>query len=334
MKKVLIQGASGLIGHHLERRLKAEGCFVVSVARSYPKYRSVADEFNYLDLTNPVDFHYHWQRHQFDEVYQCAANSGGLGHIGTGDHDADIMARSVQINLNTLAAMRRVNSRAKIFFASSQCVYPDVGFDPFAAERFADPVNPFKETDASFNTFPFAREKLFSEQLYAAYARNYGIKIAIGRLGNTYGPYGTWDGPRAKAPAAICRKVATAGYGGVVPLWGNGQAVRTYTYVDDAVDGILRLMAADHETPVNIASHEEVTTTELFGAVCKAAGKILAWEPQAGPEGVRYRGSDNSLCRSVLQWEPPTTLQAGIAQTYKWVSEQVEAALAKSEGFV
>jgi GDP-D-mannose 3', 5'-epimerase len=322
MKKVLISGAAGFLGQHLEYRLRAEGCYVVSVARHHPKYRkSVANEFNILDLTNPIDFHYHWYRHEFDEVYQLATDGGGLGYIGTGDHDADILTNSVKINLNTLEAMRKVSSRAKVFFASSQCVYPDAGFDPYYHERIA-PTPACKEADASFHTFPFAQEKLFSEQLYAAYARNHGVKIAIGRIGNTYGPYCVWDSPRAKAPAAICRKVATASYAGVVPLWGDGQAVRTYTYVDDVVEGMLRLMTSDFSQPVNIASAEEVTTAELFDTVCRCAGKVLAWKSESGPEGVRHRLSDNTLCRSVLQWEPPTSLWNGMMETYKWVAEQ------------
>jgi nucleoside-diphosphate-sugar epimerase len=312
--------------------LRAEGHFVVSISRSHPKYRkSVANETNFLDLTNPIDFHHHWFRHEFDEVFQLATDGGGLGYIGTGNHDADILTNSVRINLNTLEAMRKVNSHARIFFASSQCVYPDVGFDPFASERPADSLAPFKEIDSSFNTFPFAQEKLFSEQLYAAYARNHGFTVRIGRLGNVYGSYATWDGPRAKAPAAICRKVAQAPYAGVVPLWGSGQAVRTYTYVDDAVEGMIRLMASDFNRPVNIASSEEVTTAELFDCICYAAGKILAWEPQHGPEGVRYRGSDNTLCRSVLNWEPLTSLRNGLAKTYQWVAEQALSRLDKQE---
>jgi GDP-D-mannose 3',5'-epimerase len=327
MQKHLILGGSGFLAQHLERRLRAEGHFVVSVSRSQSRHRrSVASEFIILDLTNPVDFHHHWYRHEFDFAWQLAGEVGGVGYIGTGVHDADILSNSVMINLYTLDAMRKFNSHARILFASSQCVYPDVGLDPFAGERIVE-IAPFKESDASFNTFPFAQEKLFSEQLYAAYANNYGFDVRIARLGNTYGPYCTWDGPRAKAPAAICRKVAEALYaGGPVPLWGSAQAVRTFTYVDDAVDGLIRLMASGYDKPVNIASAEEVTVAELFGTVCKAAGKVLAWEPDTThPTGVSHRGSDNSLCRAVLQWEPPTSLWNGIAETYKWVAEQTLA---------
>jgi GDP-D-mannose 3', 5'-epimerase len=331
MKKVLILGAAGFLGSHLEHRLRAEGNYVVSVARSHPKYRkSAANEFVILDLTNPVDFHYHWFRHDFDEAYQLAGEVGVVDYIASGDHDADILTNSLKINLNTLCAMRLTNSRARILFASSQCVYPDPGFDPFAQERIFK-IAPFRESDASFNTFPFAQEKLFSEQLYAAYARNYGLDVRIARCGNTYGPYCTWDGERAKAPAAICRKVAQATASDVVKLWGDGRAIRTYTYVDDAVEGLIRLMASDYNKPVNIASHEETSVTELFAAVCKTAGKDLLWMSDDGPSGVRYRGSDNFVCRNVLGWEPPTPLWQAIQKTYAWVEFEVEQALTRAK---
>ena len=329
MKKVLIQGAAGFIGSHLARRLKAEGNYVVAVARGYPKHCSpleVAHEFLILDLTNPVDFHAHWWRHDFDECYQLSSESGGLGFIGTGDHDVDILTNSVKINLNTLDAMRKSNSHARILFASSQCVYPDIGIgiDPFAQERIAE-VHPFSESQASFNTFPFAQEKLFSEQLYAAYARNFAFDVRIARLGNTYGPGCIWDGPRAKAPAAICRKVAQASSGDVVELWGDGRAIRNYTYVDDAVEGLIRLMASSYNKPVNISSAEETSVSELFAAVCKAAGKDMLWRQSAGPTGVSYRSSNNFICRHVLNWEPPTSLWNGLRETYPWVEQQAKA---------
>lgn len=231
MKKVLILGASGFLGGHLEHRLKAEGCYVVSVARKPPPYRkSVANENNILDLTNDAGFHHHFYRHHFDEVYQLAGNVGGLGYIGTGDHDATILTNSLKINLYTLEAIRKTQACDKIFFASSQCVYPDkFEIDPFAAERIAETADnsAHRETDAHFDTFAFGQEKLYSEKLYDAYARNYGINVRIGRLGNTYGPYSVWNGPRAKAVAAICRKVAEAPYAGVIDIWGDGQQQRS-----------------------------------------------------------------------------------------------------------
>ena len=327
MKKVLVLGAAGFLGGHLEHRLREEGHFVVSVARKPPPFRkSVAHEYNILDLTNVSEFHAHFFRHSFDEVFQCAGNVGGLGFIGDPANDAAILTDSLKINLHTLEAIRRApDSCNRIFFASSQCVYPDNRFeiDPFAAERIAPAPSPWKETDACFeNNFAFAKEKLYAESLYDAYARNYGLDVRIGRLGNTYGPYCTWDGPRAKAPASLCRKVSQAPYAGVVELWGDGQASRSFTYVDDAVDGILRLMRSGVKVPVNIAHHDTTTIADLFETICSVAGKVLAWKPSAGPEGVRHRGSDNTRCRQLLGWEPPTGLYEGISKTYPWVKEQ------------
>jgi nucleoside-diphosphate-sugar epimerase len=326
MKKALVLGAAGFLGHHLEHRLKQEGYYVVSVARHPPPYRkSVADEFNILELTNPADFHSHFFRHDFDSVFQLAGEVGGLGYIGDGDNDAAILTNSLKINLHTLEAIRRTQNVGRIFFASSQCVYPDrFEIDPFAAERYGGILDEaaHREQDASFNTFAFGKEKLYAEALYDAYARNYGLAVRIGRLGNSYGPYCVWDGPRTKAPAAICRKVAQAPYAGTAELWGDGQARRSFTYVDDAIEGILRLTASDYDKPLNIASAETVTIEQLFETVCRVANKVLAWRRSDGPVGVQARGSDNTLCKKVLGWEPFTSLWNGLAITYPWVRDQ------------
>lgn len=337
MKKILILGAAGFIGSALEHRLKRDGHFVVSVARRPPQYRkSVADEFNFLDLANESNSHAHFFRYSFDEVYQLASDVGGLNYIGTGDNDANILTNSLKINLFTLEAMRRSGSKARILFASSQCVYPDIfDVDPFAGERIVSELDLMhsapRETDASFNTFAFGQEKLFSEKLYDAYARNHDFDVRIARLGNTYGPFCTWDGNRAKAPAAICRKVAQAPYAGVVDLIGDGQQTRSFTYIDDAVEGLIRLMASDYNKPVNIAHSETVTIAELFDTICRAANKVIAWRQMDGPTGVRSRGSDNTLCRQVLGWEPSTSLWYGMGITYPWVREQVEKSLTKAQ---
>jgi GDP-D-mannose 3', 5'-epimerase len=327
MKKALVLGAAGFLGSALEHRLKAEGCYVVSVARKPPPFRkSVADEHNILDLTNVAEFHAHFYRHHFDEVYQMAGQVGGLGYIGNGDNDSAILTDSLKINLYTLEAIRKAQACDRIFFASSQCVYPDrFEIDPFAQERISDiPIGLHREIDASFNTFAFGQEKLYAEKLYDAYARNYALEVRVGRLGNTYGPYSAWDGPRAKSVAAICRKVAQAPYAGVVGLWGDGQQTRSFTFVDDAIDGILRLMRSDYNQPVNIAHPGTVTIEELFETVCRVANKIVAWQPSEGPTGTRSRGSDNTLARKVLDWEPATSLSQGLALTYPWIREQVE----------
>ncbi len=327
MKKVLILGAAGFLGGHLEHRMKAEGYYVVSVARKPPTYRkSVANEYNFLDLTNDAGFHHHFYRHHFDEVFQLAGNVGGLGYIGTGDNDAAILTDSLKINLYTLEAIRKTQSCEKIFFASSQCVYPDkFEIDPFASERIAETVDnaAHREIDAHFDTFAFGQEKLYSEKLYDAYARNYGIAVRIGRLGNVYGPFSVWDGPRAKAPAAICRKVAQTSYAGVVDLWGDAQQVRSFTYVDDAIEGMIRLMASSYSGPVNIANAEVVTIQQLFETVCKVANKIAGFRSVEGPVGTRARGSDNTLARKVLGWEPAISLEDGLRKTYPWIADQV-----------
>jgi nucleoside-diphosphate-sugar epimerase len=267
-------------------------------------------------------------RYEYAEVYALAGDVGGLGHIATGQHDAEIMTNSTRINLAVLEAARRTNP-GKIFFASSQCVYPSpaIEVDPFANERIVSELDLLpkacKESDASFNTFPFAQEKLFAEALYQAYARDHGINVRIGRFGNTYGAYGTWEGSRAKVVAALCRKVAQASYAGVVDIWGNGQQTRSFTYVDDAVEGMIRLMASGYDKPVNLASSEEVTIEQLFETICRTAGKVIAWKPTPGPTGVRSRNSDNTLCKQVLDWEPSTPLFQGLLQTYPWIARQV-----------
>jgi nucleoside-diphosphate-sugar epimerase len=325
VRKALVCGAAGFLGAHLERRLKEEGFYVVSVARKLPLYRtSVADEYNVLDLTNPPEFHHHFHRHCFDEVYQMASDGGGLGYIANSDNDSSVMTNSLKINLNMLDAIVRTGHGNKIFFASSQCVYPTLEpVDPFAFERSAPPAYSCRESDASFENFAFAQEKLFSEKLYDAYRRNHGLTIRIGRIGNTYGPYCTWFGDRAKAPAAICRKVVEASYAGTIDVWGDGSQIRSFTYVDDVIEGIRRLMMVDYQQPVNIASSESVTIAELLEAVCHTAGKIVAFKPTDGPIGVRARTSDNTLAKRLLGWEPTTPLSDGICKLYAWVRDQV-----------
>lgn len=333
MQKHLILGATGFLGTHLEYRLKERGDYVVSVARQPPYRRpSVADQFEILELTNPSDYHHHFYRHHFDGVWQLAAETGGLGYIGVGDHDADILTRSLKINLYTLEAIAKTQKVDRIFFASSQCVYPDniPYVDPFACERIPPPSPQWRECDASFDTFAFGQEKLYAEKLYAAYARRYGLNVRIGRIGNTYGPYCTWGGDRAKSVGAICRKVAEASYGGTIDIWGGGEQTRSFTYVDDTVDGITRLMASDYTQPVNIAHSEQTSILDLFGILNEISGKALhSVSTDDGPIGVSHRGSNNTLCREVLGWEPMTSLYAGLEQTYPWIEGEVQKALTK-----
>lgn len=324
MKKCLVLGAPGFLGSHLERRLKNDGHFVVSVGRSHPRYRTtVADHYHHLDLSRTVVLRKILQDYEFDEIFQLASESGGLGYIATGEHDASIMANSTKINLHLLDELAYTKFKGKVFFASSQCVYPDdPGIDPFAQERITEP-RALKESDASFNTFPFAQEKLYAERLFMAYAGAHGFSLRIGRIGNTYGPYCIYDGPRSKAVAALCTKVARAPYAGVVDMWGAGTAVRSFTYVEDVVDGILRLTQSSYSRPVNIASSEGVTINQLFEMICKTANKILGVNHIAGPVGVSHRVSDNTLCREVLGWEPTMPLAHGLGLTYPWIAQQI-----------
>lgn len=325
--KCLVLGAAGFLGQHLEYRLKEEGHFVVSVARSRPAWRkSVADEFNILDLTNVAEFHSHFWRHSFDIVYQMAGEVGGLGYIANQNHDAKILTDSLKINLHTLEAIARTQAAGRIFFASSQCVYTEPGFDPYRQERIASYGN--CERDADFNNVAFAKEKLYAESLYQAYARCHGIDVRVGRLGNTYGPFCRWHGDRAKSVASLCRKVAEAPYGAPVELWGDGTHTRSFTYVDDAIEGVLRLGGSDHAealdgNPINLASAETASIAKLFETICKVAGKILAYKSVLGPTGVSERGSDNTLLKQVLDWEPTTPLAEGLEKTYPWVRDQV-----------
>jgi len=334
MKKCLVLGAAGFLGSHLEHRLKAEGNYVVSVARHQPPYRkSVANELNILDLTNVAEFHHYYFRHAFDEVYQMAGEVGGIGYIADSANDSTILVNSLKINLHTLEAIQKAGNVGRVFFASSQCVYPrTIEIDPYSSERISeDEPGMYRECDARFeNNFAFAREKLYAESLYQAFGRDHGLVVRIGRLGNTYGPYCAWNGNRAKAVAAICRKVAEAPYASAVELWGDGTQQRSFTYVEDAIEGILRLMRSDYSGPVNIAHSEMVTVQELFEVICEAAGKILAAKPGIGPIGAAVRGSHNGLCRQVLGWEPTTSLWLGLGGTYSWIKAQVENSIARS----
>ena len=317
MKKCLVLGAAGFLGGHMEERLKRDGHFVVSLSRNKPRYREIkADEFNIANLAyEGGGLRAVFARHQFDEVYNFAAEVGGLGYIQNPDNDVEILRNSTLINLNVLDAVSKasINHPIKLFFASSQCVYPT---SRECAESDAYPANP----DSAFGW-----EKIFAERLYDAYYRNHGLDIRIARFGNTYGPYCVWDGPRAKAPAAICRRVAGLFPGQDVEIWGDGSQTRSFTYVDDAIDGAIRLMANDYHGPVNIASSELVTIKQLVETVCKVASKPAYIKQVPGPIGVHDRNSDNTLCKQVLGWEPTTPVAEGIAKLYPWVVEQISA---------
>jgi GDP-D-mannose 3', 5'-epimerase len=318
MKSALVCGGGGFIGSHLVKRLKGEGFWVRAVDLKYPEFApTVADDFIIADLRDAEEARRAVDR-PFAEIYQLAADMGGAGFIFTGDHDAEIMHNSASINLNILEACRRRNQQ-RIFYSSSACIYPEHNqLDPGAPvtrESSAYPANPDSE---------YGWEKLFSERLYLAYQRNYGIEARIARYHNIFGPEGTWQGGREKAPAALSRKVAEAREGGAVEIWGDGRQTRSFLYIDECIEGTLRLMRSDFSGPVNIGSDEMVSINDLARMIIDIAGKRIAVEHIAGPLGVRGRNSDNALIKEKLGWAPAGALTQGLAKTYPWIAEQVK----------
>ncbi|HZY73978.1 MAG TPA: NAD-dependent epimerase/dehydratase family protein [Edaphobacter sp.] len=319
MKKVLIAGGGGFIGGHLVKRLKAEGCWVrVADLKQSEFSPSPADDFQIGDLRDP-QFACDAVR-GIDEVYQLAADMGGAGYIFTGEHDAVVMRNSAAINLNMLEAGRAAGVR-KFFYSSSACIYPEYN------QR--DPDNPKCSEDSAYPAAPdseYGWEKLFSERLYFAYMRNYGIEVHVARFHNIFGPEGTWCGGREKAPAALCRKVAEAPRNGEIEIWGDGCQTRSFLYIDECIEGIRRLVESSFPGPLNIGSEEIVTIQGLAHLVMDIAGKNLRIRNIPGPTGVRGRNSDNHLIQECLGWKPTQPLRKGMAITYRWIERQVAAA--------
>jgi nucleoside-diphosphate-sugar epimerase len=318
MKTAIVCGAGGFIGGHLVKRLKTEGYWVRGVDLKANEYgNNLADDFLIGDLRDPIICHSLFDR-KIDEVYQLAADMGGAGYIFTGEHDAVVMHNSATINLNMVEASR-INNVKKIFYSSSACMYPEY--------NQLDPDNPKCSEDSAYPAAPdseYGWEKLFSERLYLAYNRNYGMEVRIARFHNIYGPQGTWTGGKEKAPAAICRKVAEAEDGGEIEVWGDGKQTRSFLYIDECVDAVRRLMESDFTGPVNIGSEEMVSINELVQIVGRAAGKEITIKNIKGPTGVRGRNSDNKLIKEKLNWAPSQTLAKGIAETYQWIEVQIK----------
>ncbi|WP_018897060.1 NAD-dependent epimerase/dehydratase family protein [Rhizobium sp. 2MFCol3.1] len=316
-KTALVCGAGGFIGSHLVRRLKRDGFWVRGVDLKLPDYEeSVADEFIVGDL-RLIDVCERVIDRDFDEVYQLAADMGGAGYIFTGQHDADIIHNSATINLNVADLCRR-RGVGRVFFSSSACVYPAV--------NQVDPDNPNCVESSAYPAAPdseYGWEKLISERLYQSYARNYGMTCRIARYHNIFGPSGTWDGGKEKAPAAICRKVAQADHGGEIDIWGDGLQTRSFLYIDECIEGTIRLMRSDFAGPVNIGSEEMVSINRLVDMVCEIAGKRLHKRHVAGPMGVRGRRSDNRLIAETLYWRPTQRLMDGLEKTYAWIESQL-----------
>ena len=317
-KKALVCGAGGFIGSHMVKKLKSEGYWVRGADVKYPDFSmSEADEFMRGDLTDQV-FCDQVTNIQFDEIYQFAADMGGAGYIFTGDHDADVMNNSATINLNILRNVK--DYKPKIFFSSSACMYPEHNQldpdTPDCREDTAYPANPDSE---------YGWEKLFSERLYLAYHRNYGVPVRIARYHNIFGPEGTWDGGKEKAPAAMCRKVAKLpNEGGTIDVWGDGEQTRSFLFVDECVEATYRLVQSDFTGPVNIGSEEMVSINELVDITAKVSGKQVEKNHIEGPLGVRGRNSNNDLIREKLGWDYSQPLEEGIRRTYKWIQAQIK----------
>lgn len=317
-KKALVCGAGGFIGGHLVARLKQEGYWVRGVDLKRHEYKkSDADEFLIGDLRDQRFCRRITEDTRFDELYQLAADMGGAGYIFVGTHDAALMHNSAAINLN-MAEQARKTAIGLVFYSSSACIYP-----AHIQRRTANPG--LRESDA-YPAFPdseYGWEKLFSERIYLAYMRNYGLQVRIARFHNIFGPLGTWQGGREKAPAAICRKVAEAPDGGAIEIWGDGRQTRSFLYIDECVEGVRRLMRSQLAEPVNIGSDEMISINNLARLVMRIAGKKLSVRHTQGPLGVRGRNSENSLIAAKLGWRPNQALADGMEKTYAWIAKQV-----------
>lgn len=327
MKTAIVCGAGGFIGHHLVKRLKKEGYWVRGIDIKYPEFEQTeADQFVILDLAGIqqavqnafVDPHKSGMVTDlgFDEVYNLAAWMGGAGVIFTGDNDAKIMMTNISINTHVLEACRNLGVK-RLFFTSSACMYPKYNQE--------DPNNPKCSEHSAYPAFPdseYGWEKLFTERLYLAYVKNYGMEIRIARLHNIFGPLGSWKNGKEKVPAALCRKIAMAD--AEIEMWGDGLQTRSFLYIDDCIDGIIKLMQSDVKEPLNIGSEEMVSINQLAKMIMGIAKKNLTIKHISGPVGVRGRNSDNTLCKEKLGWEPKGTLYQGLLKTYEWIEKQVK----------
>jgi nucleoside-diphosphate-sugar epimerase len=350
MKTALVLGAGGFIGSYLVHQLKEEGYWVRGVDLKHPEFsRTSADDFIICDLRDPKNIEkvirleaymgnplpsrgasYPFSdKLSFDEVYQLAADMGGASYIFTGENDADVMYNSAMINLNVCNESVKQKIK-KIFYSSSACMYPE--------HNQLDPENPNCEESSAYPANPdseYGWEKLFSERLFLAFNRNYGLDVRVARFHNIFGPYGTWKGGKEKAPAAMCRKAAESSMDGELEVWGDGQQTRSFLYIDDCLEAVLRFMRQDEFLgPVNIGSEEMVTINQLAKMAIEVAGKkayvknIEGYEFKAKygfkcPTGVRGRNSDNKLYKEHMGWEPIQPLRVGIKKTYEWINKQV-----------
>ncbi len=321
MKSILVLGGGGFIGGHISKRLYDEGNFVRVVDIKEHEYlKDFCSEFMIGDLRDPFvtnDVLFLENSNGFDEVYQLAADMGGAGYINTGDNDADVMYNSTLINLNVLDNAIRMGVK-KIFYSSSACVYPEHNQldanNPNCEESSAYPANPDSE---------YGWEKLYAERLYQTYHRNYNLDIRIARFHNIFGPYGTYDGGKEKVPAALCRKVSQCLDGGSINVWGDGSQTRSFLYIDECVEGVLRLMNSSYIHPINIGSEEMISINNLAQYIIDISGKEVYINNVDGPQGVRGRNSDNRLIENVLGWKPTEQLYTGLIKTYNWIESEI-----------
>lgn len=320
MKKILVCGAGGFIGGALVKRLKEEGFWVRGVDLKHHEFfniSQIADEFIIGDLRDPKVCDLILDE-SIDEIYQLAADMGGAGFIFTGENDADIMHNSAMINLN-IAELCVKKKIKRIFYSSSACIYPEYNQldpdNPKCSENSAYPAEPDSE---------YGWEKLFSERVYLAYARNYGLNVRIARYHNIFGPGGTWEGGREKAPAAMCRKAALAPEGTEIEVWGDGTQTRSFLYIDECIEATRRLMDSDFVGPVNIGSEEMISIQNFAKMAIDISGKNLTIKNIVGPLGVRGRNSDNNLIREKLGWDYSQPLRIGMEKTYAWIKEQIK----------
>ena len=338
-KTALVLGAGGFIGSHMVKRLRKEGYWVRGVDIKHTEF-SLSEAHDFIDgdlrdvdLVHKVVELHQWDEEKqenvsytFDEIYQFAADMGGAGYIFTGENDADVMHNSATINLNVLECQHQLNKRldlnkTKIFYSSSACMYPE--------HNQLDPDNPNCREESAYPASPdseYGWEKLFSERLYFAYNRNHGIPVRVARYHNIFGPEGTWDGGKEKAPAAICRKVAyLPETGGAIEVWGDGLQTRSFLFIDECIEATRRLMDSDFQGPVNIGSEEMVTINQLVETAAKVSGKVVQKIHKLdAPLGVRGRNSNNDLIREKLGWDYSMTLEEGISKTYEWIKGRIE----------
>ena len=317
MKRILVCGAGGFIGGHLVNRLKSDGNWVRGVDLKENEYGNTnSDEFIIGDLRDPEIAKKVVKG--IDEVYQLAADMGGAGYIFTGEHDADVMNNSALCNLNVLGASQKEGVK-KIFYSSSACMYPEY--------NQMDPNNPKCSEESAYPAAPdseYGWEKLFSERLYLSYQRNYGIDVRIARFHNIFGPQGTWNGGKEKAPAAMCRKAAQAKDNSSIEVWGDGKQTRSFLYIDECVEAVMRLMNSDFTGPVNIGSEEMISINDFAQMAIDLSGKKLKIKNIEGPTGVRGRNSDNKLLQEKLNWQPSLSLLEGMQKTYQWIEQQID----------